>query len=55
MGIFNVILAIPLVHRFAAEGAGISVLATEVFVTLTMLVVLERRGIHIFGCSEVDA
>ena len=54
-GFFNILLAVPLVHLFAAAGAGMSVLATEVFVTFTMFVVLERRGIHVFKCREVDA
>ena len=54
-GVFNIILAVPLIHIFGAAGAGMSVLATEVSVTFAMFVLLERQGIHVFNSREVDA
>lgn len=47
-GILNLLIAIPMTHFFAAQGAGAAVLIAETFVTVVMLIVLERRGIRIF-------
>ena len=46
-GILNLVLGIPLISSFAAEGAGASVLVTEVFVTLMMGLILRLNGINI--------
>ncbi|WP_419804608.1 flippase [Terriglobus sp.] len=46
-GCFNIALAWPLIHRMGAPGAGAAVLATEAFITLTMLLYLPRIGIHL--------
>jgi PST family polysaccharide transporter len=54
-GLINVALGIPLIRAYQASGAGMSVLATEIFVTLTMTVVLIRKGINIFTWSEAKA
>jgi PST family polysaccharide transporter len=48
-GLFNVSLALPLIHLFAAQGAGASVLFTEIIVTITMIVVLRRHNIQIYA------
>lgn len=47
-GLLNVILAVPLIRLYGAEGAGVSVLITETLVTLTMAIYLERHGLSIF-------
>jgi polysaccharide transporter, PST family len=47
-GIFNVLLAVPLVKMFGAQGAGAAVLATESLVTISMAIALERHGISLF-------
>ena len=52
-GLLNVLLAIPLIHFFAARGAAMSVLAVEIAVTLAMIWELERRDIHIFRNVEL--
>jgi PST family polysaccharide transporter len=46
-GLLNLALGIPLISSFAAEGAGASVLVTEVFVTLMMGLILRLNGINI--------
>lgn len=46
-GIFNVALAVPLVWLHAAQGAAMSVMGTETFVTVTMGVVLWRNKLQI--------
>jgi PST family polysaccharide transporter len=48
-GVFNVSLAIPLIHLFAAQGAGASVLFTEVIVMAGMIVVLRHNKIQIYA------
>lgn len=52
-GLLNVAMAIPLVLRFAAQGAGASVLITEAVVTITMIVVLRNHDIHIVRIRKV--
>lgn len=52
-GLLNVMLAIPLIHLFAAQGAAISVLVVEIAVTVAMAWELECRDIHIFRCVEL--
>ena len=54
-GIFNVLLAWPLIAHFRAVGAGIAVLSTECLVTFTMLIVLQRHDISIFGPHGASA
>jgi PST family polysaccharide transporter len=46
-GILNLMIGIPLISRFAAQGAGASVLVTEAFVTVTMGLILRLHGINI--------
>jgi PST family polysaccharide transporter len=46
-GILNLMIGIPLIFRFAAQGAGASVLVTEAFVTVTMGLILRLHGINI--------
>ena len=46
-GILNVVVGIPLISMFAAQGAGASVLLTETVVTLSMGIILQRNGISI--------
>lgn len=43
----NMILIIPLASIFQGNGAAMSMLFTEIFVTATMAIVLERKGIHL--------
>lgn len=47
-GIINVLLLFVLIPQYEALGVGISVLLTEMFVTVTMFVFLKRRNINIF-------
>lgn len=54
-GILNLVIAIPLIHFFAAQGAGASLFLVEAFVTLTMYVVLERNGIYLFRSEKATA
>jgi PST family polysaccharide transporter len=54
-GFVNVAVAIPLINWHGAQGAGASVLLTEVLVTTTMASVLARRGINIFPLRDVAA
>ncbi len=44
-GFINIALIIPLAHWLGAEGAAISVLLTEIIVTILMSVALMRRGL----------
>ncbi len=44
-GLINIALIIPLAHWLGAEGAAISVLLTEIVVTILMGVALMRRGL----------
>jgi PST family polysaccharide transporter len=52
-GIVNVLLAIPLIKLYRAQGASMSLLITEVLVTMTMWVVLQRNGIDIMCAKKV--
>ena len=54
-GILNLMVAIPLISRFAAQGAGASVLLTEAFVTVTMGLTLRLNGIKIRLWEKVPA
>jgi PST family polysaccharide transporter len=54
-GILNLMVGIPLISRFAAQGAGASVLLTETFVTVTMGLILRRNGINIRLWEKVPA
>jgi PST family polysaccharide transporter len=54
-GLFNVSLAIPLIHLFAALGAGVSVLFTEIIVTITMIFVLRHHNIPIYSREKITA
>ena len=52
-GLLNLGLAVPLIHQYAARGAGMSVLCTEFFVVVAMLVVLQRQGFSLRGSGTV--
>lgn len=52
-GLFNILLAWPLIVRFGAEGAGAAVLCTEILVTGTMFLVLRNHDISIFRRDTV--
>lgn len=52
-GLFNLALAIPLIHLFAASGAACSVLCTEFLVTVTMITLLKRYGFRLFSEGSV--
>ncbi|MHB8304111.1 MAG: flippase [Acidobacteriaceae bacterium] len=54
-GIVNVLLAIPLIKLYRAQGASMSLLITEVLVTTSMWIVLQRNGIDIMGAKKVLA
>lgn len=54
-GILNVVLCVPMIDTFAAEGAGASVLLTETFVTVMMGIVLRLNGINIRLWEKVPA
>jgi PST family polysaccharide transporter len=51
-GIFNVLLAMVLIHFFGAEGAGASVLSTEIVVTLWMMFCLKKNGLSLFSLEH---
>jgi PST family polysaccharide transporter len=51
-GLLNLVMAVPLIHLFAARGAAMSVLLVEIGVTMAMIWELERRDIHVF--QKVD-
>ncbi|MBE7181382.1 MAG: oligosaccharide flippase family protein [Terriglobus roseus] len=53
-GVFNVALACFLIRWMGAPGAGAAVLATEAFITFTMLWYLQRIGIHLLRGGPVD-
>ena len=44
----NIVLVIPLTNMFSGEGAAMSMLFTELFLLLTMSIVLYRRGINLY-------
>lgn len=54
-GIVNVVLAIPLIKLYRAQGASMSLLITEVLVTTSMWIVLQRNGIDIMGAKKALA
>jgi len=54
-GILNLVIGVPLISRFAAQGAGASVLLTEAFVTMTMGLILRLNGINIRLWEKVPA
>jgi polysaccharide transporter, PST family len=54
-GLLNIVMAVPLIHWFAAEGAAASVLITEAVVTLATFLALEWRGIHLLRAETVAA
>lgn len=54
-GLFNVSVAIPLIRLCAAQGAGISVLLTEIIVASAMIVVLKQHNIPVYIGGETLA
>lgn len=52
-GILNVVLAFPLIHLAAAKGAAISLLTTEIAVTIAMIIVLDQQKIYLFRKADV--
>ncbi len=54
-GLINVALAIPLISAYAAQGAGAAVLIAETFVTLSMWLVLQRKGIDLVRVARASA
>ncbi len=53
-GLINVSLALPLIHRFAAQGAGASVLFTEIIVTISMIFVLRHHNIPVYAWEKLS-
>ncbi len=51
-GITNVILAIPLILAFGAQGAGASILFIESAIALTLVIVLRRNGINLASATR---
>ena len=51
-GVFNITFAWFLIRWMGAPGAGAAVLATEAFITVTMLWYLRRIGIHLFWSRD---
>ena len=47
-GLINLILIVPLTCKFGAEGTAISVLITEIIVTVSMGAALQKSGFHLF-------
>jgi PST family polysaccharide transporter len=47
-GVFNLMIFFPLVISIGAEGAAISLLLTEIVVTLSMGYILHQRGYYLF-------
>ncbi|MGA1983125.1 MAG: flippase [Acidobacteriaceae bacterium] len=54
-GLLNISLAIPLIHLFAAKGAGASVLCTECFVSFVMILILRLNKIRLFSPERQQA
>lgn len=50
--LINLLIIVPLILLFDATGVAISVLVTEILVTLMMGVVLNRKGIKPWSCKE---
>ncbi len=53
-GALNIVLAVPLIHLFGAQGAGASVLVTETAVTVTMMVLLQMHDIHVLVPRSIE-
>jgi len=53
-GLLNLVLGIPLIHFFGAQGAGASVLTTEVVVTITMLLSLQMHKINVLVPASIE-
>lgn len=53
-GIFDVILGIILILLYEAVGIAISFATTEIFITIAMLIFLERKGINIIKRGGVE-
>jgi O-antigen/teichoic acid export membrane protein len=47
-GIFNLILLIPLISLTGVEGAAISLISTELVVTLSMAIYLKTKNLRIY-------
>jgi PST family polysaccharide transporter len=47
-GIFSLTTLVPLCYLMGSEGAAISVLITEIIVTLLMLYTIKKKGIYLF-------
>ncbi len=54
-GLINLALAVPLIMLYAAPGAGMAVLIAEVFVTASMWIVLQRKGIDVVRAVRASA
>lgn len=52
-GILNVSILFPLAYYFKQDGAAISVLVTESFVTLSMLLVIIKLKIPLFSKEKI--
>jgi PST family polysaccharide transporter len=50
-GVLNVVLVLPLAHLFAAPGAAVSLLITEIFVTLVTAMFLRRDGLALWSAQ----
>ncbi len=48
-GVFNLVILFPLIWAAGAEGAAISLMLTEVIVTVTMAIILQRNGFYIYS------
>jgi PST family polysaccharide transporter len=46
--VINLVLVFPLARYFSGDGAAMSMLCTEIFVTVAMGLILHRRGIHLY-------
>jgi PST family polysaccharide transporter len=46
--LLNILLIFPMAWRYGGDGAAMSMLLTEIFVTGTMGLILHRRGIHLY-------
>ena len=48
-GILDIVLGITLILLFQAQGIATSFAITETFITISMLIFLQRKGIKILG------
>jgi polysaccharide transporter, PST family len=53
-GLLNLVIAIPLIRLFGAQGAGAAVLTTETVVTVTMFFVLRNHGIQFLRSRNAE-